>query len=159
MMDVVTYMKINNGDSGSFFTGQTIEDGSIFKPIIRNVTKYSVLDLIYHTYGATDLQKCRAEMCRLFSRYSYFRAVRKGFQATRVYAEYLIVKKQFRLLTKEKKQISSRAIMGRVVYVEQLIHQIENDHRIDDLDLKEMVVEKLNELLDEILENSDEDDE
>jgi len=147
-MDVVTYMKINNGTNGSFFSKGITEDNPIPKPIIKNHFRYNdILDPMYHVYGLTDLQKCRLEMKRLYSRYLYFRAIKKPEKASSIFREYSVVKKEYSLLSTAKSKISGKQIMGRIAYIEQLIYQVENDHRVPDLDLKEMIANKLYELL------------
>lgn len=154
-MDVVTYMKINSGTNGSFFTMLPNDDRPFFKP---TKPRYRILDPIYHIYDSSDLQKCRVELRCLFNRYLYFKRIEKFSEATQIYKMYLIEKQKYQKLTRVKENITKRKTMERTVYIENLIYEIETDHRINDLELKGMVVDKLNELLVEVMSNNQEDE-
>jgi hypothetical protein len=153
MMTVIAYMEMN-GDS--FFTFPVLTDRMEVRTRIRpkNRAIAAVMDSVYHMGGTTDLKHAHNEMRWAYKRYKHharpWRA--NDYAADRAYKEYLTAKKRVKKLSAASvAAVSGRKTMERLVYLEDLIYRIENDHRIDDLDLKEMIAEKLEELKTEVL--------
>ena len=144
-MTVTTYMQQNGR---SFFTFPTLEDRMGVRTQIRpkNKPMIAIMDTVYHMAGTSDLQYFQNEMKRTYKRYQYHQYWGNDSAASSSYREYLAAKKNVKRLSKAATKVSGRKVMERLVYLEDLIYRIENDHRINDLDLKEMIAEKLEEL-------------
>ena len=148
-MMVTTYMKLNGT---SFFTfpnrADRMEVTTRINP--KNKPIVAIMDMVYHMGGTSDLKYAHNEMRWAYKRYKYHSD--NDYDAAKAYREYLAAKKEVKRLSQTSEAaVSERKVMERLVYLEDLIYRIENDHRIDDLDLKEMIADKLEELKSDIL--------